>query len=513
MNIRAYRLLRNNKEQGPFTAEELIKKNLKPFDLIWIDGRSAAWSYPGELAEFKMYVPFADEENINLRINKEASSSISASVQAAIVINNNIAEAAIKQKPRYKVSAAWSKIQTIPAPAFSNALVAEPKKAVLKKITEATQPANLQSRSLSWEEAWLDWEKEKVSDIPNAEKTNRKPASVLQTKAVNKNYAVPVLETKFEEPLDAIKDRYIENILLQKQRSKKRFSFGKASEFVVPCVALIIIFSIGYWLLHNTNATASALRSSPVKSVPTAAVNSKNEPAANMNDNTITNTASIIADSEKQNIIATNEPVITEQAAERKTNDAHIVKPTVKQVVNIKESNHFIATQIRLPDLKSNAQKTVDNISKTDDQNNITSATANAVNASGSKPVRGNTKINDESANQSSQKNDIPAAKSFHSKSSIDYVHVPEYIEMNNGSANLKIENISDVNLDLIVVDVQYYDASGGFRKGETLYLHNLKAGKNVIVKTPKDINSLYATSKVSLVSSDANNVYVIGDN
>ena len=83
---------------------------------------------------------------------------------------------------------------------------------------------------------------------------------------------------------------------------------------------------------------------------------------------------------------------------------------------------------------------------------------------------------------------------------------------MSNGSANIKIENISDVDLDLVVIDVQYYDASSRFRKGETLYLHNLKAGKNILVKTPKDINSQYATSKVSLVSSDAGKVYVIGE-
>ena len=143
MNLRAYRLLRNNKEQGPFTAEELIQKNLKPFDLIWVDGRSAAWSYPSELAEFKMYAALPDEENIN---HKQTSSPISASVQAAIAMKDNIAEPAIQQKPRYKVSAAWSKIQTMPTPAFAN-IIAEPKKVVLKKITVATQPASWQSKS------------------------------------------------------------------------------------------------------------------------------------------------------------------------------------------------------------------------------------------------------------------------------------------------------------------------------------------------------------------------------
>ena len=63
MSIRIYHLLRNNKEQGPFTAEELIQQKLKPYDLIWIDGRSAAWSYPGELPEFRTHVPLPGGQN------------------------------------------------------------------------------------------------------------------------------------------------------------------------------------------------------------------------------------------------------------------------------------------------------------------------------------------------------------------------------------------------------------------------------------------------------------------
>ena len=133
-----------------------------------------------------------------------------------------------------------------------------------------------------------------------------------------------------------------------------------------------------------------------------------------------------------------------------------------------------------------------------------------------SRPVRHRTYDIDDNGNQpsSTQKTTAIINKPVTKKSyNGSYVNVPEYVEMKDGSANLNIQNISDINLDLVVVDVQYFDASNRFRKGETMYLHNLKAGKNIIVKTPKDLNSMYATSKVSLVSSDANNVNVIGDN
>ena len=154
MSIRAYRLLRNNKEQGPFTAEELIRQNLKPYDLIWVDGRSAAWRYPGEMQEFKSYTALPGEQN--LPASRQTATAISSSVQAAIAVNDNIVQPSTKQKPRYKVSAAWSKIQTITTPVHSDVLVVEPQKTSSKKHAEIKQAEYVRSKSLSWEEAWLD---------------------------------------------------------------------------------------------------------------------------------------------------------------------------------------------------------------------------------------------------------------------------------------------------------------------------------------------------------------------
>ncbi|HEY0356083.1 MAG TPA: hypothetical protein VGC29_07770, partial [Flavisolibacter sp.] len=53
---RIYLLLRNNQQTGPYSLEEILKLNLKPFDLVWEEGRSAAWRYPGEIDSLKSYV-------------------------------------------------------------------------------------------------------------------------------------------------------------------------------------------------------------------------------------------------------------------------------------------------------------------------------------------------------------------------------------------------------------------------------------------------------------------------
>lgn len=54
---KVYLLLRSNKQTGPYSLEELLQLNLKPFDLVWVDGRSAAWQYPFEIPALKPYVP------------------------------------------------------------------------------------------------------------------------------------------------------------------------------------------------------------------------------------------------------------------------------------------------------------------------------------------------------------------------------------------------------------------------------------------------------------------------
>jgi len=58
----SYRLLRSNKETGPFSQEEIIAMGFKPYDLIWVDGKSAGWRYPSEFPEFKDYAPVVEEQ-------------------------------------------------------------------------------------------------------------------------------------------------------------------------------------------------------------------------------------------------------------------------------------------------------------------------------------------------------------------------------------------------------------------------------------------------------------------
>jgi hypothetical protein len=57
-----YLLLRSNKQSGPYTLDDMRQMGLKAYDLVWIEGKSAAWRYPGEVEELKPFAPPVEEQ-------------------------------------------------------------------------------------------------------------------------------------------------------------------------------------------------------------------------------------------------------------------------------------------------------------------------------------------------------------------------------------------------------------------------------------------------------------------
>lgn len=57
-----YILMRNNKQSSPLSLTELLKIGFKPYDLIWIDGKSAMWRYPSEVTELKEFAAAIEEQ-------------------------------------------------------------------------------------------------------------------------------------------------------------------------------------------------------------------------------------------------------------------------------------------------------------------------------------------------------------------------------------------------------------------------------------------------------------------
>ena len=60
---KVYLLLRSNQQTGPFSLEELLQFDLKPYDLIWIEGRSAGWYYPQEIPALQPFLSFLKQSS------------------------------------------------------------------------------------------------------------------------------------------------------------------------------------------------------------------------------------------------------------------------------------------------------------------------------------------------------------------------------------------------------------------------------------------------------------------
>src|SRR6516165_8147875 len=82
-----YLLLRSNKQSGPFTLDEMRAMGLKAYDLVWVEGKSAAWRYPGEIEELKLYAPPVEEQPFDRFFKKpghenhSANTAVQSSVQ------------------------------------------------------------------------------------------------------------------------------------------------------------------------------------------------------------------------------------------------------------------------------------------------------------------------------------------------------------------------------------------------------------------------------------------------
>jgi len=62
ISMNKYLLLRDNKQSGPYTVPEIIENGIKPYDLVWLEGKSAAWRYPSEIEELKPHALVVEEQ-------------------------------------------------------------------------------------------------------------------------------------------------------------------------------------------------------------------------------------------------------------------------------------------------------------------------------------------------------------------------------------------------------------------------------------------------------------------
>jgi hypothetical protein len=90
-----YLLLRNNKQSGPYSLEDLKNMGMKPYDLVWLEGKSAAWRYPSEIDELKEFAPAVEEQPFDRFYKKPGGTTTATTATGATAASNAGNEATI----------------------------------------------------------------------------------------------------------------------------------------------------------------------------------------------------------------------------------------------------------------------------------------------------------------------------------------------------------------------------------------------------------------------------------
>ena len=214
-----YSLLRNNKQSGPYSLEELLLLNLKPFDLIWVEGRSGGWSYPTEIDALKQHVAEAPKKGEHKDVQENYDDVFATKKEITPTHLNSPDEPARITK---QATALPKKANNIYIKLPAGSKISEPSFSVITSMEESPE-AKLERK---------------------AQALREKIQAFMENK--NQPKADDELDTKYTRSLDDIKEEY--SLWLHNQKKKKKF-IAKKLLLIVPGIALL--FVAGYFVMRQ----------------------------------------------------------------------------------------------------------------------------------------------------------------------------------------------------------------------------------------------------------------------
>ncbi len=471
-----YRLLRNNKETGPYTADELIKSGFKKYDLIWAEGKSAAWRYPGELPEFKPYAPVLEDQPFDRFYKKPGSLNPQKNETASIQGPEINIIPALQPKPRIKIKADCKKIEATGE-----------HKPVAKNILRS--PQTEQITTPEWKDMWLDWEQEKKA-VAGSPQNN------------NKSNNTPPLEIKYAQSLDEIKERYIENVLSTKNKPAN----NKNNNYWVAAMLIACILVTGIWMgikwSGSSSAKTESLKSDNGQELPikTADIQSS--------DYKETNPA---AEDIKLNTTAVSRDEIAENKATKKNETVYVPALQNEQVGGTATGRKIkMSTGRGGNDNTSLVNQKKSSIIEKNGDAGLVKTTDNFITPIHNKATQNSAAL---PAQQSDEVVSIfrPSEREPEIQ---DYISVKSYTPYQTVATGVRytVQNISEIKIDLVMIDLQYYDNNGNYEKGETVYVRNINAGQNVTIDAPEYSKAAKINYKVSMISAETKKLYLIAD-
>ena len=262
----SYLLLRNNKESGPYSLEALIQLGLKPYDLVWIEGRSAAWRYPSEVDDLKFYAPVIEEQPYDRFYKKPSDEKKEKEAQPVVKVKQAVI-AETEQQTIHEINNAADEVEikTPKKQVFVSMPANTGRTVFIKKTDEVKTTIAASAANSVYNDAQDSFKKpEPVSIIASAspsysELVNDYNSNHSTEKKVFTNDKAPVynessLETKYSQSLDDIKDIYVQTLVDRKRKTAQRKMIMTLVKKVLPFAAVLIVgFMMGIFMMNKKN--------------------------------------------------------------------------------------------------------------------------------------------------------------------------------------------------------------------------------------------------------------------
>ena len=469
----SYLLLRDNKESGPLSLDQLVSLGLKPYDLIWIEGRSAAWRYPSEIPELKNYAPVVEEQPYDRFFKKpKETDSLEEIFTEKINIEKEKKSFKEEQEKKEKLAEPVKKIQPKSEPEIYRNY--QPKEEFQSKsrgqvfVSMPKVPKRAEPRIETKNE-----KEQQQASYSNYQEPQKKSASYSNYPVYSNPDPEPILEKKYSQSFDEIKEMYVNTLVQRKNRNRRK---EIAKKILRPVVySMILIASgvvIGYFILSKKFSLEAGQRLSV--NVPAQNQKSESKKPVFQPEN---NAASLLHDKENQH---PNALASTTQ------------KSQVKNQVPKTDPNTQLATNDPL-------NQTSPVLEKKDVE--IDPQTGER-----SKVVRDSESIN----TSTDPKDDKPNGSTDDGKDlrKLVSINANDYLRgVFGGIRNLEltIHNRSKTSLDAVTVQVQYLKNTNQPIKTETITFKNVNANSVATVRVPDSQRGMKVSYKITNIDSREN--------
>jgi hypothetical protein len=471
---KVYLLLRSNKQTGPYSLEELLQLNLKPFDLVWVQGRSAAWQYPSEIPSLKPFVPETPQTNAPFQ---------------------PIATSAMEEKfSQPENSNSYSQPEPLPQSPVpqKNDVTKRVFVSVPKSYNTANQKNYSEQSAFAPKPQPVDERKEEVKT--SAASYSQSTPSYAQKKAAEEE-----VHTNYSRSINDVEEDYTNWVY--RQKTKKKASVNP-KELVLAALILAVIGG-GYYVMSKPSVANSVLPANKVTTQPnqqpaaSALKETTQEETVSSQQNSVpgSNDISVVNEPKTKTIKTKNPVAVSKTETNSSVPSVQNPMPVEKTNPNIHDNNKDIV--VNEPERKQEPKENTSTEKKKkigDVLKGIFSKKEKKEEPKGNETVLEDPKpANNRQATRreddSNPSNDSPASPEISTASLMEQVDISSNAPDNwmMGVKNLKVtlKNRSNVTIQAASVAVNYYDENNQLLEKKLVYFSNIAPKAKATVAAP----------------------------